>query len=30
MTNKEILFQAVSDVNLVQLSNCLGSEEFWD
>lgn len=30
MTNKEILFQAVSNINLVEMTSCLGSGEFWD
>lgn len=30
VSNKEKLFQAVSNLDLVKMTNCLGSEYFWD
>lgn len=30
VSNKEKLFQAVSNLDLVKMTSCLGSEYFWD
>lgn len=30
VSNKEKLFQAVFNLDLVKMTNCLGSEYFWD
>ena len=30
ISNKEKLFQAISNLDLVKMTNCLGSEYFWD
>ena len=30
VSNKEKLFQAISNIDLVKMTSCLGSEYFWD